>query len=80
MRKVVVVLEGGLVQAVYSDTPDVEVAVLDYDTFEDIEPRFESNNFFRPELDLEMKALGDWKTATARYFEQIAEWRRGHAQ
>lgn len=51
MSRVVVVLEGGLVEAVYSDDPGVQVAVLDQDVFDDIEPRLDLDNFFQPQFD-----------------------------
>jgi len=61
MSKVVVVLDGGLVQEVYSDDPTVEVAVLDNDSFEDVDPRLDLDNFFRPQLDPELAVLKEWR-------------------
>ena len=41
MSKVIIELEGGLIQAVYSDDKQVQVAVLDHDVFEDLHPKLD---------------------------------------
>jgi hypothetical protein len=60
MTKVVIELEGGLVQAVYSDDKQVQVAVLDHDVFEDQEPKLDLDAFFSPELDPALAVLKRW--------------------
>lgn len=67
MSRVVVVLEGGLVEAVYSDDPGVQVAVLDQDVFDDIEPRLDLDNFFQPQFDPTLSVLKQWQDRKARY-------------
>ena len=67
MSKVVVVLEGGLVQEVHSDDPNVEVAVLDNDAFQDVEPKLDLDNFFHPELDTELAVLKKWQEHKADF-------------
>ena len=67
MSRVVVVLEGGLVQGVHSDDPDVEVAVLDNDVFQDVDPKLDLDNFFRPELDPELTVLKKWQQDKAEF-------------
>lgn len=67
MSKVVVVLEGGLVQAVYSDEPGIEVAILDHDIFEDIEPKLDLDNFFQAEVDSTLAVLREWQEKKASY-------------
>jgi hypothetical protein len=69
MSKVVVVLEGGVVQAVYSDEPEVHVATLDYDVFEDFHPRFYVDEFLEAELDPTLNSLREWEDKKARYLE-----------
>ncbi len=69
MSRVVVVLEGGVVQAVYSDGPGVQVATLDCDVFEDFYPRFYTDEFFKPELDPTLSVLREWEDKKARYLE-----------
>jgi hypothetical protein len=69
MSRVVVVLEGGVVQAVYSDEPGVQVATLDCDVFEDFYPRFYIDEFFEPELDPALSVLREWEDKKARYLE-----------
>ena len=61
MSKVVIVLEGGLVQSVYSDDKQVQVAVLDHDVFEDLYPKLDLDAFFFPELDPELAVLKEWE-------------------
>lgn len=67
MSKIVVVTEGGLVQGVHSDDPNVEVAVLDNDVFEDVDPKLDLDNFFRPQLDPEMTVLKNWQEKKAEF-------------
>lgn len=67
MSKVVVVLEGGLVEAVYSDDPGVQVAILDQDVFDDIDPKLDLDNFFQPELDSALSVLQQWQDRKARH-------------
>jgi hypothetical protein len=69
MSRVVVILEGGVVQAVYSDEPGVQVATLDYDVFEDLHLRFYDDEFFEPEFDPALNALRKWEDDKARYLE-----------
>ncbi len=69
MSRVVVVLEGGVVQAVYSDEPGVQVATLDYDVFEDFYPRFYVDEFLEAELDPTLTALQEWEEKKADYLE-----------
>ena len=69
MSRVVVVLEGGVVQAVYADKPGVQVATLDYDVFEDFHPRFYTDEFCESELDPDLTALRKWEDEKARYLE-----------
>jgi hypothetical protein len=69
MSRVVVVLEGGVVQAVYADEPGVQVATLDYDVFEDIHPRFYADEFIESELDPNLTALRKWEGEKARYLD-----------
>lgn len=61
MSRVVIVLEGGLVQDVHSDDPNVEVAVLDHDVFEDLGQKLDLDNFFSPEFDPELAVLEAWQ-------------------
>jgi hypothetical protein len=67
MSKVVVVLEGGLVDAVYSDDPGVEVAILDQDVFDDIYPKLDLDNFFQPQFDPTLSVLQQWQDRKARH-------------
>lgn len=67
MSRVVVVLEGGLVQGVHADDPNVEVAVLDNDVFHDVEPKLELDNFFRPEMEPELTVLKKWQDNKAEF-------------
>ena len=67
MSRVVIVLEGGLVQAVHSDDPNVEIAVLDNDVFEDSEPKLDLDNFFRPQLDPELTVITKWQATKAEF-------------
>jgi len=50
MSKVVIVLEGGLVQSVYSDDKKIQVVVLDHDVYEDLYPKLDLDvpSLFRP--------------------------------
>lgn len=56
MNKIIVVVEGGVVQAVYAETDDVDVYVLDYDNLNagdidaaEVEQYFNKNrNEFKP--------------------------------
>ncbi len=73
MSKVVIVLGGGLVDAVYSDDPEVEVAILDQDVFDDEEPKLDMDNFFRPELDSNLTVYRQWQEKKARYETQQSE-------
>lgn len=73
MSKVVVVLEGGLVQAVHSDDPSVEIAVLDYGVFEDVEPKLDLDNFFRPQLDRGLTVLKQWQESKAEFLGEDPE-------
>ena len=61
MSKVVIVLEGGLVQSVYSDDKQVQVAVLDHDIFEDLYPKIDFDALFFSELDQELAVLKEWE-------------------
>lgn len=61
MNKVVIVLEGRLIQSVYSDDEQVRVAVLDYDAFEDIYPKLDLDNFVFSEVDPELAVLKEWQ-------------------
>jgi hypothetical protein len=65
--KVVIVLEGGLVQSVHSDDKRVQVAVLDYDVFEDQDPRLDLDNFFQPQIDPQFAVLKRWKERKAEF-------------
>jgi hypothetical protein len=67
MTKVIIELEGGLVQAVYSDDKKVEVAVLDHDVFEDQEPKLDLDSFFLSELDPELAVLRRWQKKKSEY-------------
>ncbi len=67
MSKLVIVLEGGLVQEVHSDDPNVEVAVLDHDVFEDSVPKLDLDNFFRPQLDPKLTVLKKWQDRKAEF-------------
>ncbi len=67
MSKVVVVLEGGLVDAVYSDDPGVEVAILDQDVFDDIDAKLDLDNFFQAEFDPTLSVLQRWQERKARH-------------
>ncbi len=69
MSRVVIVLEGGLVDGVYSDDPEVQVAVLDRDVFDDMEPKFDMDNFFQPEVDSDLSVYRQWQERKARYYE-----------
>jgi hypothetical protein len=73
MSKVVVVIEGGLVQAVHSDDPTIDVAVLDSDVFEDVEPKLDLDNFFRPQLDPELTVLKKWQERKAEFLAEDPE-------
>ena len=60
--RILVVLEGGVVQAVVSDTPglDCEVVTIDYDADED------ANALVRqPDGGLERALVGTWRPAAA---------------
>jgi len=65
MTKVIIELEGGLVQAVYSDDKRVEVAVLDHDVFEDQDPKLDLDNF--SELDPKLAVLKRWQQKKSEY-------------
>jgi hypothetical protein len=67
MIKVIIELEGGLVQAVYSDDKQVQVAVLDHDVFDDQEPKLDLDGFFFPELDPELAVLKRWQQRKSEY-------------
>jgi hypothetical protein len=67
MTKVIIELEGGLVQAVYSDDKKVEVAVLDHDVFEDLYPKLDLDAFFSPELDPKLAVLKSWQQKKSEY-------------
>jgi hypothetical protein len=67
MTKVIIELEGGLVQAVYSDDKQVQVAVLDHDVFEDLYPKLDLDSFFFSELDPELAVLKRWKQKKSEY-------------
>ena len=67
MSKVVIVLEGGLVQSVHSDDNRVQVAVLDYDIFEDIDPKVDLDDFSTPEHDQELTVLRKWQERKAEF-------------
>jgi hypothetical protein len=77
MSKVVVVLEGGLVQAVHSDDPTVEVAVLDTDVFEDVDPKLNLDNFFCPQVDPDLTVLKDWQQKKADFLAEESENHHG---
>jgi len=67
MSKVIIELEGGLVQAVYSDDKKVEVAILDHDVFEDQDPKLDLDGFFFPELDPNLTVLKKWQQKKSEY-------------
>jgi hypothetical protein len=67
MTKVIIELEGGLVQAVYSDDQKVEVAVLDHDGFADLYPKLDLDSFFLSELDPELAVLKRWQQKKSEY-------------
>lgn len=73
MSRVVVVLEGGLVQNVYSDRSDVEVAILDNDVFGDLDPKLDLDNFVRPELDTDLNILTEWQERKAAFLAKVDE-------
>ena len=74
MSKVVVVLEGGLVQAVHSDDPTIEFAVLDYDTFEDQYPRLDFGGFCKVEPDPDLTVLKTWQEAKAEFLAMYPDY------
>lgn len=67
MGRVVVVLEGGLVQDVHSDDPSIQVAVLDHDVFQDEDPKLDLDEFFRPHVDLDLAVLNEWKNKKTQF-------------
>lgn len=67
MNRVVIVLEGGLVQNVYSDDEQIQVAILDYDVFEDQYPKLDLDNFFYPKMDSELTALKEWQQRKSEF-------------
>lgn len=67
MSKIAIVLEGGLVQEVHSDDPNVEVAVLDHDVFEDFDPKLDLDSFFSPEFDPELVVLEAWQEKKSQF-------------
>lgn len=67
MSRVIIVLEGGLVQGVHSDDPNIEVAVLDHDVFEDFVPKLDLDNFFSPEFDPELTVLEAWQEKKSQF-------------
>jgi hypothetical protein len=67
MSKVVIVLEGGLFQSVYSDDKQVQVAVLDHDVFEDLYPKLDLDAFFFSEFDPELAVLKDWEKKKSEF-------------
>ena len=73
MSKVVIVLEGGLVQSVHSDDERVQVAVLDHDIFEDIDPKVDLDGFFTPELDPELIVLRKWQKKKAEFLSTFTQ-------
>jgi hypothetical protein len=73
VNRVVIVLEGGLVQNVYSDDERVQVAILDYDVFEDQYPKLDLDNFFYPKLDSELTALKEWQQRKADFLAVHSE-------
>jgi hypothetical protein len=64
---VVIVLEGGLVQGVYSDDKRVQVAVLDHDVFEDLYPKLNLDAFFMPQPDPEFAVLKRWQQKKSEF-------------
>ena len=77
MSKVVIVMEGGLVQSVYSDDEQVQIAVLDHDVFEDFYPKLDLDAFFFPELDPELAVLKEWQQKKAAFLATYREPDRG---
>lgn len=73
MNKVVLVLEGGLVQAIYSQRDDVEVAVLDRDVFDDLDPKLDLDNFVRPEVDPDLNVLAEWRERKAAFVATVTD-------
>jgi len=73
MSKIVIVLEGGLVQFVYSNDRRIQVAVLDYDVFEDIEPDLELDSFFFPEFDPELTVLKEWQRKKSDFLAEYGQ-------
>ena len=67
MSKVVIVLEGGLVQGIYSDDEHVQTAILDYDAFEDQYPKLDLDNFFYPDLDSKLNVLKEWRQRKSEF-------------
>jgi hypothetical protein len=67
MKKLVIVLEGGLVQSVHSDDKLVQVAILDYDVFGDNDPKLDLDNFFLPEIDPDLTVLKRWEQKKAEF-------------
>lgn len=73
MSRVVVVLEGGLVQNVYSDRSGVQVAILDNDVFGDLDPKLDLDNFIRPEFDTDLNILTEWQERKAAFLGKVDE-------
>lgn len=73
MIRVVVVLEGGLVQNVYSDRSGVQVAILDNDVFGDLDPKLDLDNFICPEFDADLNILTEWQERKAAFLGKVDE-------
>jgi hypothetical protein len=73
VSRVVVVLEGGLVQNVYSDRSGVQVAILDNDVFGDLDPKLDLDNFIRPEFDTDLNILTEWQERKAAFLGKVDE-------
>jgi len=73
MSKVVIVLERGLVQFVYSNDRRIQVAVLDYDVFEDIEPKLDLDSFFFTVFDPELTVLKEWQRTKSDFLAEYGQ-------
>ena len=71
MKRVGIVLEGGLVQNIFSDYEQIQVAILDYDVFEDQYPKLDLDNFFYPNLDSELTAMKEWQQRKSEFMVDL---------
>lgn len=77
MSKVVIELEGGLVQSVYSDDKKIQVVVLDHDVYEDLYPKLDMDVFFIPEFDPELAVMEAWKEKKAAFMALYPHFHEG---